>query len=71
MNNNIPFQTIDWSVVPKTEHKGETGIAYWQTFQFDEVNPKTSIDQIRKIIKIYIFTSKILLAELSPESKKS
>ncbi len=31
---NIPFQTIDWSSVPKTEHKGESGIAYWQTLQF-------------------------------------
>ena len=31
---NIPFQTIDWSSVPKTVHKGETGIAYWQTQQF-------------------------------------
>lgn len=34
-NKNIPFQTIDWSSVPKTEHKGETGIAYWQTLQFE------------------------------------
>lgn len=33
-NKNIPFQTIDWSVVPKTEHKGEQGMAYWQTAQF-------------------------------------
>jgi len=33
MNHNIPFQTIDWSVVPKTEHKGETGTAFWQTVQ--------------------------------------
>jgi hypothetical protein len=32
---NIPFQTIDWSAVEKTEHKGETGTAYWQTMQFD------------------------------------
>ena len=32
---NIPFQTIDWTKVLKTEHKGETGIAYWQTLQFD------------------------------------
>lgn len=24
------FQTLDWSFVPKEEHKGETGIAYWQ-----------------------------------------
>lgn len=34
-NKNIPFQTIDWSQIPKTEHQGETGIAYWQTLQFD------------------------------------
>jgi mannose-6-phosphate isomerase class I len=34
-NKNIPFQTIDWSNIPKTEHKGESGVAYWQTLQFD------------------------------------
>lgn len=34
-NKNIPFQTIDWSKVEKTEHKGESGVAYWQTLQFD------------------------------------
>ncbi|SFE45764.1 hypothetical protein SAMN05518672_106192 [Chitinophaga sp. CF118] len=34
MSINIPFQTIDWSGIPKTEHTGETGIAYWQTLQF-------------------------------------
>ncbi|MDX9946139.1 MAG: DHCW motif cupin fold protein [Bacteroidales bacterium] len=34
-NKNIPFQTVDWSNIPKTEHKGETGIAYWQTLQFE------------------------------------
>jgi len=28
---NIPFQTIDWSTIPKTEHKGDVGVAYWQT----------------------------------------
>lgn len=33
-NINIPFQTIDWSKVEKTEHKGTTGTAYWQTVQF-------------------------------------
>ena len=33
-NKNIPFQTIDWATIPKTEHKGETGVAYWQTLQF-------------------------------------
>ena len=36
MNDNfIPFQLIDWSKIPKTEHKGETGIAYWQTLHFE------------------------------------
>ena len=34
-SKNIPFQTIDWSKIPKTEHKGEAGTAYWQTLQFD------------------------------------
>lgn len=32
---NIPFQTIDWTKVPKTEHKGDTGTAYWQTMQYE------------------------------------
>ena len=30
----IPFQTTDWSSVERTEHKGETGIAYWRTRNF-------------------------------------
>ena len=34
-SKNIPFQTIDWNAIEKTEYKGETGIAYWQTLQFD------------------------------------
>ena len=33
-NKNIPFQTIDWSGVPKTTHQGTTGTAFWQTLQF-------------------------------------
>lgn len=33
--SNIPFQTIDWASVEKVEYKGETGIALWQTIQFD------------------------------------
>lgn len=32
---NIPFQTIDWSTIPKTEHKGDVGVAYWQTLQLE------------------------------------
>ena len=34
-NSNIPFHSIDWKSVPRTEHKGETGTAYWQTLQFE------------------------------------
>jgi hypothetical protein len=30
----IPFQTIDWSEIPKTGHSGEKGTAFWQTVQF-------------------------------------
>jgi len=30
----IPFQKIDWSSAEKTEHKGDTGVAIWQTIQF-------------------------------------
>lgn len=30
----IPFQTIDWSKIEKTEHKGETGTSFCQTIQF-------------------------------------
>lgn len=33
-NQNIPFQSIDWTKVAKEEHKGETGVSYWQTIQF-------------------------------------
>jgi hypothetical protein len=33
-NQNISFQAIDWSAIPKTEHKGETGVSFWQTSQF-------------------------------------
>jgi hypothetical protein len=33
-DNNIPFHTIDWTIIPKVEYKGETGTAIWQTIQF-------------------------------------
>ncbi len=33
--NNIPFGVTDWSQIAPSEHKGETGIAYWRTQQFD------------------------------------
>lgn len=34
MNASIPFHAIDWSLVPRTEHKGETGTSFWRTQQF-------------------------------------
>jgi hypothetical protein len=32
--SNIPFQTLSWDSIPKTNHAGETGEATWQTIQF-------------------------------------
>ncbi|MCW8946264.1 MAG: DHCW motif cupin fold protein [Sedimenticola sp.] len=34
---DIPFGTTDWSLILPTEHKGETGMAYWRTCQFGAV----------------------------------
>jgi hypothetical protein len=31
---DIPFGVTDWSEVERTEHKGESGIAYWRTREF-------------------------------------
>ena len=41
--NTIPFQTIDWSQIAKTEHPGESGTAYWQIMQLGGL-------RIRKVI---------------------
>jgi hypothetical protein len=30
----IPFGATDWSTVEPTEHKGETGVAYWRMREF-------------------------------------
>jgi quercetin dioxygenase-like cupin family protein len=35
--HDIPFGTTDWSTVPSTEHKGETGMATWRTRQFGAI----------------------------------
>lgn len=29
--SDFAFDTTDWSVVARTEHRGETGLAYWRT----------------------------------------
>jgi hypothetical protein len=33
--NKIPYQQIDWSTIPKSEHKGTIGTSFWQTLQLD------------------------------------
>jgi quercetin dioxygenase-like cupin family protein len=33
--NKIAFQNIDWSLIEKTVYSGATGIATWQTIQFE------------------------------------
>jgi hypothetical protein len=30
---NVPFCTTDWAAVPRTEHPGESGMAYWRTLE--------------------------------------
>jgi hypothetical protein len=32
--SDIPFGATDWSNVERTEHAGETGVAYWHTRHF-------------------------------------
>jgi hypothetical protein len=34
---DIPFGVTDWSTVEKTEHEGDTGVAYWRTRQFGAI----------------------------------
>lgn len=35
--SSFPFQTINWPVVVKEEHTGETGIAYWQIQMMNDI----------------------------------
>ena len=32
--DDLPFGVTDWSTVERTEHKGDSGFAYWQTKTF-------------------------------------
>ena len=34
---NIPFGITNWAEVEATEHKGEEGMAFWHTRQFDSI----------------------------------
>jgi hypothetical protein len=31
------FQTIDWSTIPVEEHKGDSGMAYWQVVMMNDI----------------------------------
>lgn len=31
--DSVPFATTDWSTIPETEHRGESGTAYWRTLE--------------------------------------
>ena len=33
----IAFGATDWSTIPRTEHRGETGVAYWRTASFGDI----------------------------------
>jgi mannose-6-phosphate isomerase class I len=35
--SDIPFATTDWSQIAATEHRGETGMAYWRTMNFGDI----------------------------------
>ena len=35
--SEIPFGTTDWSTIERTKHKGETGVAHWQTRTFGDI----------------------------------
>ncbi|MGO4701180.1 DHCW motif cupin fold protein [Dyella sp. 2RAB6] len=35
--SDIPFGTTEWSSIEPTQHKGESGYAYWRTCQFGEL----------------------------------
>jgi quercetin dioxygenase-like cupin family protein len=34
---DLPFATTEWSAIEPTEHKGDTGLAYWRTRTFGDI----------------------------------
>jgi hypothetical protein len=34
---DLPFNTIDWTQVERTEHSGDSGTAYWRTQRFGDI----------------------------------
>jgi len=37
MKETIEYRVVDWAAITKTEHKGEQGVAYWQSLQFGDL----------------------------------
>lgn len=35
--STIPFGITDWSLIEQTEHRGESGMAYWRTQNFGDI----------------------------------
>lgn len=35
--SDVPFAVTDWSEIERIEHKGEQGVAYWQTRNFGSI----------------------------------
>ncbi len=35
--DSVPFMTTDWTQVPETEHRGESGMAYWRTLEIGNI----------------------------------
>lgn len=33
----VPFEVMNWKNVPRTEHPGETGVAYWRTKEIGNI----------------------------------
>jgi hypothetical protein len=38
--SEIPFCSTDWLTIEATEHKGETGIAFWRTRNFGSIRAR-------------------------------
>lgn len=34
---NVPFMTTEWNKIAPTEHKGETGTAFWRTLEVGNI----------------------------------
>jgi len=35
--SNIPFGSTNWATIERTEHQGESGMAYWRTQNFGNI----------------------------------